>query len=117
MTKAELIEKVAADAGITKKQAGEAVASVFGNITAALKAGDKITLIGFGTFKAVKKAARTGRNPQTGGEIKIAAKTVGKFSAGSVLKDLTAKPAVKKVAPARKATPAKKTAPAKGKKK
>jgi DNA-binding protein HU-beta len=117
MTKAELIEKVAADAGINKKQAGEAVASVFGNITAALKGGDKISLIGFGTFKAVKKAARTGRNPQTGDKIKIAAKTVGKFTAGSVLKDLTAKPVAKKAAPAKKDAPAKKAAPAKGKKK
>jgi DNA-binding protein HU-beta len=117
MTKVELIEKVAADVGISKKQAVAAVASVFGNITAALKAGDKITLIGFGTFKAVKRAARAGRNPQTGDKIKIAAKTVGKFTAGSVLKDLSAKPAAKKSAPAKKAAPGKKAAPLKGKKK
>ena len=67
--------------------------------------GDKITLVGFGTFSAVTRAARTGRNPQTGKAIKIAAKTNGKFTPGKSLKDLTAKPvkaAAKAKAPAKK---------------
>lgn len=105
MNKSELIDKIAAGAGLTKAQAEKAVNSFIAETTAALKAGDKITLVGFGTFSAVTRAARTGRNPQTGKSIKIAAKTNGKFTPGKSLKDLTAKPA--KVASKAKA-PAKK---------
>lgn len=88
MTKAELVSKMAEEAGITKVQAEKALAAFTGSVETALKAGDKVTLIGFGTFSAVSRAARTGRNPQTGKEIKIAAKTNGKFTAGKNLKDL-----------------------------
>jgi DNA-binding protein HU-beta len=93
MNKSDLIDKIAAGAGLTKVQAEKAVNSFIAETTAALKAGDKLTLVGFGTFSAVTRAARTGRNPQTGKEIKIAAKTNGKFTPGKALKDLTAKPA------------------------
>ena len=105
MNKSDLIDKIAAGAGLTKVQAEKAVNSFITETTAALKAGDKITLVGFGTFSAVTRAARTGRNPQTGNAIKIAAKTNGKFTPGKALKDLTAKPAkavVKAKAPAKK---------------
>ena len=104
MNKSDLIDKIAAGAGLTKVQAEKAVNSFIAETTAALKAGDKLTLVGFGTFSAVTRAARTGRNPQTGKEIKIAAKTNGKFTPGKALKDLTAKPAkaVAKAKPAAK---------------
>jgi DNA-binding protein HU-beta len=112
MTKAELVAKVAEGAGLTKVQAEKALNSFISETTAALKAGDKVTLVGFGTFSAVTRAARTGRNPQTGKAIKIAAKTNGKFTPGKALKDLkgkSAKAAPKKAAP-KKAAP-KKAAP------
>ncbi|GAM11674.1 DNA-binding protein HU-beta [Geobacter sp. OR-1] len=99
MNKSDLIGKIATGAGLTKVQAEKAVNSFIAETTAALKAGDKLTLVGFGTFSAVTRAARTGRNPQTGKAIKIAAKTNGKFTPGKELKDLTAKPAK---APAKK---------------
>ena len=111
MTKAELVAKIADDSKLTKVQAEKALNSFIAATTAALKAGDKVTLIGFGTFSAVNRAARIGRNPQTGKELKIAAKTSGKFSPGKALKDLKAKPvkaapkakvAVKAKAPAKK---------------
>jgi DNA-binding protein HU-beta len=105
MTKAELVAKIAEGAELTKVQAEKALNSFIAATTAALKAGDKVTLIGFGTFSAVTRAARIGRNPQTGKELKIAAKTNGKFSPGKALKDLKAKPV--KAAPKAKA-PAKK---------
>ncbi|MBL0224203.1 MAG: HU family DNA-binding protein [Geobacteraceae bacterium] len=105
MTKVELVAKIAADAGLTKVQAEKALNSFIAATTAAIKGGDKVTLVGFGTFSAVTRAARTGRNPQTGKAIKIAAKTNGKFTPGKALKDLTAKPV--KAAPKAKA-PAKK---------
>ena len=92
MNKSELVAKVAEGAGITKTQAEKAINSMIVEITAAVKAGDKITLVGFGTFSAVTRAARTGRNPQTGKPIKIDAKTNGKFTPGKALKDLNAKP-------------------------
>jgi DNA-binding protein HU-beta len=115
MNKQELVAKIAEGAELTKTQAEKALNSFIAATTAALKAGDKITLVGFGTFSAVARAARTGRNPQTGKPMKIAAKTNGKFSPGKALKDLTAKPtkAVKK-APAKPAKAVKK-APAKKK--
>jgi DNA-binding protein HU-beta len=92
MNKSELVAKIAEGAELTKVQAEKALNSFIAATTAALKAGDKITLVGFGTFSAVARAARTGRNPQTGKPLKIAAKTNGKFSPGKALKDLTAKP-------------------------
>jgi DNA-binding protein HU-beta len=92
MTKVELVAKIAEDAGLTKVQAEKALNSFVDTTTAAIKAGDKVTLIGFGTFSSVSRAARTGRNPQTGKAIKIEAKTNGKFTPGKSLKDLNAKP-------------------------
>lgn len=82
MNKAELIDKVAKDAGITKTQANEALDSFTGAVTAALKKGDRVTLVGFGTFSVSERAARNGRNPQTGEVIKIKARKVPKFKAG-----------------------------------
>lgn len=103
MNKAELVAKIAEGAELTKAQAEKALNSFITATTAALKAGDKISLVGFGTFSAVTRAARTGRNPQTGKAMKIAAKTNGKFSPGKALKDLTAKPAKAAKAPAKAA--------------
>ena len=85
MTKAELVAKVAKDAKITKVAAGKSIDAVVDGITKALKKGDRISLVGFGTFSISKRKARTGRNPQTGKAIKIAAKKVAKFKAGSAL--------------------------------
>ena len=87
MTKAELIANVASEASLTKREAEKAVAAVFDSITAALAEGDKIQLIGFGTFEVKERAARTGRNPKTGEEIKIAASKTPSFKAGKGLKD------------------------------
>lgn len=88
MNKTELVARIAEGAELTKVQAEKALNSFIAETTAALKAGDKITLVGFGTFSAVTRAARTGRNPQTGKSIKIAAKTNGKFTPGNALKGL-----------------------------
>ena len=85
MTKAELIAKVAKDAKITKAAAGKSIDAVVDGITKALKKGDRVSLVGFGTFSISKRKARTGRNPQTGKPIKIAARKVAKFKAGSEL--------------------------------
>lgn len=85
MNKAELIDAVAKDANLSKADAKRALESLTGNITKSLKKGDKVSLIGFGTWSVSKRAARTGRNPQTGAAIKIAAKTVAKFKAGAAL--------------------------------
>ena len=87
MTKAEIIDAVAKSADISKKAAGEAVNTVFGSISNCLVKGDKITIPGFGTFKTSQRAARTGRNPQTGAEMQIAASTVVRFTAGKALKE------------------------------
>ena len=87
MNKSELIAAVAAQADLTKTDAAKAVDAVTDSITKALKKGDTVTLIGFGTFKVSARAARTGRNPQTGKEIKIAARKAPGFSAGKALKD------------------------------
>ena len=86
MTKANLVAKIAEEAGITKKEAGEALKAVTSGISSALAKSDSVTLVGFGTFSVSQRAARTGRNPQTGAAIKIAAKKVPKFKAGSSLK-------------------------------
>ena len=93
MNKSELVAKIAEGADLTKVQAEKALNSFIAATIQALKAGDKIALVGFGTFSAVTRAARTGRNPQTGKPMKIAEKTNGKFSPGKALKDLMAKPA------------------------
>ena len=88
MTKAELIEKVANDTDISKALAERVINSVTGNVTKCLKKNDKITLTGFGTFSVSKRKARTGRNPQTGQEIKIKATRVPRFKPGKALKDV-----------------------------
>ncbi len=85
MNKAELIAKIADDAEITKTQANAAVDSFIEAVTKTLKSGNKVTLVGFGTFSVTKRAARNGRNPQTGAVIKIKAKKVAKFKAGKEL--------------------------------
>lgn len=87
MNKTELIAKVAELTDFTKKDASKAVEAVFGAITDALKAGDSVQLIGFGSFEVRKRSARTGRNPQTGAEIQIAASNVPAFKPGKALKD------------------------------
>src|SRR5882757_207940 len=86
MNKADLIDKIAGGAGISKAQAGTAIDTAVDSITAALKKGDRVALIGFGTFSVSARKARNGRNPQTGATIKIAARKVAKFSAGAELK-------------------------------
>jgi len=85
MNKAELIAKLDDDVNITKTQAGAALDSFTEAIAKTLKKGDKVTLVGFGTFSVSKRAARNGRNPQTGATIKIKAKKVAKFKAGKEL--------------------------------
>lgn len=87
MTKAELIDKVAGGAGLSKADAGRAIDAALDSIKAGLKKGQKITLVGFGTFSISKRKARKGRNPRTGEEIKIPAAKIPKFSAGKSLKD------------------------------
>lgn len=87
MTKAELIAKIAEKAGLSKADAGKALNATVESITAALKKGDKVALVGFGTFETRKRAARKGKNPQTGAEIKIPATTTPAFKAGKGLKD------------------------------
>jgi DNA-binding protein HU-beta len=87
MNKTELIEVVAKAAGISKAAAGKAVDATTAAITKSLKKGDPVTVIGFGTFKVTKRAARAGRNPQTGAAIKIAARKAPGFSAGKALKE------------------------------
>ena len=86
MNKTDLVAAVATAAGMSKADADKAVDSVFAAITDALKKGDDVRLIGFGTFSVANRAAREGRNPQTGKTIKIAASKAPKFSAGATLK-------------------------------
>ena len=83
MNKSELIDAMAADAGISKAAAKAALESFTANVTNTLKGGGKVALVGWGTFGVSKRAARTGRNPQTGKTIQIAAKNVVKFKAGA----------------------------------
>jgi DNA-binding protein HU-beta len=85
MNKAELIAKISDDTGITKTQANAALDSFIEAVTKSLKAGGKVTLVGFGTFTVSKRAARNGRNPQTGEIIKIKARKVARFKAGKEL--------------------------------
>ena len=91
MNKEELVQEVAKTAKVTQKEAAEVLAAMIETVQTAVAKGNKVTLVGFGTFEARKRAARTGRNPQTGKEIKIAAKTVPAFSAGKKFKDLVNK--------------------------
>lgn len=91
MNKSQLIEAIASKADISKAKAGEALEAFVGAVTTTLKKGDTVTLIGFGTFSTVKRAARVGRNPKTGKEIKIAATTTPKFKAGKGLKEAVSK--------------------------
>lgn len=87
MNKADLINSVAERAEMTKKDAEKAVNAVFSAIEEALAQGEKVQLVGFGTFEVRERAARTGRNPQTGEEIQIAATKVPAFRAGKALKE------------------------------
>ena len=85
MNKAELIEAIAGDAKLTKADAKKALDAFIGATSKALKKGERVALVGFGSFSVAKRAARKGRNPQTGKEIKIAAKKVVKFKPGNDL--------------------------------
>ncbi|MBD1227905.1 nucleoid-associated protein HU-beta [Xenorhabdus griffiniae] len=87
MNKSQLIDKIAADANLSKAAAGRVVDAFISSVSGALKKGDDVVLVGFGTFTVRERAARTGRNPQTGKEIKIAAAKVPAFRAGKGLKD------------------------------
>ncbi|MBT8449029.1 MAG: HU family DNA-binding protein [Gammaproteobacteria bacterium] len=87
MNKSELIDAIASEADISKASAGRALDSVINSITGALSKGDSVSLVGFGTFSVKQRAARTGRNPQTGATIQIKAATVPGFKAGKALKD------------------------------
>ncbi len=86
MTKADLIDYVAKKVNLTNKAAREAVAAVFGGVADSLKKGEKVVLTGFGTFSVRSRAARKGRNPQTGATIDIAARKTPGFTAGKALK-------------------------------
>ena len=88
MNKTELVAEVSSKTGLSKKDAEKALNAVTETISTKLKKGDKVQLIGFGTFEVTKRAARTGRNPQTGKEMKIPASKVPKFKPGKALKDM-----------------------------
>ncbi len=96
MNKAELIDQIAKDAGITKVQAGEALEAFTNAVVSTLKKGDKVTLVGFGTFSVAQRAARNGRNPQTGEVIKIKASKTPKFKAGKDFSEKVANAKIKK---------------------
>ena len=85
MNKAELVSEIANGTGLTKTKASEVVDSIVSSVTEALKNGEKVTLVGFGTFTTSKREARKGRNPKTGEVINIPGKTVARFKAGSEL--------------------------------
>ncbi|MEL0036724.1 MAG: HU family DNA-binding protein [Gammaproteobacteria bacterium] len=87
MNKSELIDAIASEADISKASAGRALDSMINSITGALSGGDSVSLVGFGTFSVKERAARTGRNPQTGETIQIKAAKVPGFKAGKALKD------------------------------
>ena len=91
MNKEELVQEVAKKAKVTQKDANEILSTIVEVITKTVSKGKKVTLVGFGTFEAKKRAARTGRNPQTGKEIQIPAKTVPTFSAGKAFKEMVNK--------------------------
>lgn len=108
MNKTELIKEVATLANLTNAEAEAAIVAFTNIVTKALKDQERVSLLGFGTFETVKRAARVGRNPKTGEEIKIAATVAAKFKAGKFLKHMVSgKPTEKKVA--KKATKAKKS--------
>ena len=86
MNKGDLVDRMAAAAGSSKVQAGKALQALVDGVTSSLKKGDRVTLVGFGTFSTSQRKARTGRNPRTGQPLKIAARRVAKFSAGAELK-------------------------------
>ena len=87
MTKADLVNSIAEKAGLNKAEAEKALKAFTDAVTDALKAGEKVSLVGFGTFSVGERAARTGQNPQTGAKIQIPAAKVPKFKAGKALKD------------------------------
>jgi DNA-binding protein HU-beta len=87
MTKAELIEKIAKDADVSKAAAGKALDSFIDGVKKSLKKGNKVTLVGFGTFSVSKRGARKGRNPRTGETIKIKASKAPKFTSGKAFKE------------------------------
>jgi DNA-binding protein HU-beta len=91
MNKEELVQEIAKKAKVTQKDAAEVLNGLVETVQKTVAKGEKVTLVGFGTFESRKRAARTGRNPQTGKEIKIAAKTVPAFSAGKKFKELVNK--------------------------
>jgi DNA-binding protein HU-beta len=96
MNKAELIEVAAKEAEISKAAAERALNAMVASVVKAVSKGDSVTLVGFGTFKSAKRAARTGKNPKTGATIKIAATTVPKFTAGAAFKAAVAGKKAKK---------------------
>ena len=91
MNKEELVQEIAKKAKVTQKEAAEVLNGLVETVQKTVAKGEKVTLVGFGTFESRKRAARTGRNPQTGKEIKIAEKTVPAFSAGKKFKELVNK--------------------------
>jgi DNA-binding protein HU-beta len=91
MNKSELIDSVAKASGLSKADSDRALDAIVDTITKSLKKGNSVALVGFGTFKVSKRNARMGRNPQTGASIKIAARTVPRFTAGKGLKDAVGK--------------------------
>jgi DNA-binding protein HU-beta len=86
MNKGDLIDKIAAATGVSKTSAAGAIDTIVDSVTMSLKKGNRVTLVGFGTFSVSQRKARNGRNPQTGGVIKIAARRVAKFTPGVELK-------------------------------
>jgi DNA-binding protein HU-beta len=86
MNKAEIVARIANDTGLTKADVGRCLDAFLAGVSRSLKKGDKVTLVGFGTFAVGRRKARTGRNPQTGARIKIAARRVPRFTAGKNLK-------------------------------
>jgi len=92
MNKAELIEEVSGETGLTKKVSREAVDAVISAITDSLAGGEKVTLVGFGTFQVMERKARRGRNPRTGEGIQISAKMIPKFKAGKSLREARGTP-------------------------
>jgi len=91
MNKEELVKEIAKKTRMPQKQVAEVISLMIESIEKTVSKGKRVTLVGFGTFEARKRAARTGRNPQTGAEIKIPAKTVPAFSAGKKFKEIVAK--------------------------
>jgi DNA-binding protein HU-beta len=88
MNKTSLVDAIAGKSGLTKKAVGDVLEAFMGSVMDTVKKGDSVTLTGFGTFKASKRQARTGRNPQTGASIQIPARTVPVFKAGKAFKDM-----------------------------